>query len=90
MTTSEIKKPRFEPGAPLGFEPGPLGQKAIALPLAPPPRPVVDKLTSYFQNHLGIWPKYFILLNSVEYKWTISSSVVKQTLLLNFETIAGT
>ena len=33
------KKPRFEPRAPPGFEPGPLGQNAVALPLAPPPRP---------------------------------------------------
>ena len=29
---------RFEPGEPPGFEPRPLEQKAIALPLAPPPR----------------------------------------------------
>ena len=36
--TSETKKPRFVPGATPGFEPGPLGQKAIALLLAPPPR----------------------------------------------------
>ena len=49
--TSDTKMPQFEPGAPPGFKPGPLGQKAIALPLAPPPRPVALVL---------IWPNYVI------------------------------
>ena len=34
-TDSAKKKPRVDPG----FKPGPLGQDAIALPLALPPRP---------------------------------------------------
>ena len=39
---SELKKPKFDPG----FEPGLLGQKVFALPLAPPPRPIC-KFTLY-------------------------------------------
>ena len=39
LTTSEMKKPRFKPRLPPGLDPGPLGQNAIALPLAPPPLP---------------------------------------------------
>ena len=35
MTASETEKTIFELGTPPGLEPGPLGQNAIAQPLAP-------------------------------------------------------